>query len=125
MAYFAKVSQGVVVNVIKCEPDVIGTIKDTSAGKWIQTSYNTRGGIHYDPTTGKPSADQSKALRFNYAGIGYSYDAQRNAFIPPQPFPSWTLNETSCLWDAPVAMPADGKMYNWNESQQQWEVNNG
>jgi hypothetical protein len=121
MAYFAKVSKGVVVNVIKCEPDIIGTIKDTSAGKWIQTSYNTRGGVHYDPKTGQRSADQSKALRKNYAGVGYSYDSERDAFIPPQPFPSWTLNDATCLWEPPVAMPTDGKMYSWDEDSGSWK----
>ena len=85
-----------------------------------RTSFNTRGGVHYDPQTGQPSADQSKALRKNFAGIGYTYDQQRDAFIPPQPYPSWTLDEQTCLWGAPVAMPSDDKMYNWDESQQQW-----
>lgn len=85
-----------------------------------QTSYNTRGGVHYDPDTGLPSQDQSKALRKNYAGIGYTYDPHRDAFIPPAPFPSWVLDEFSCLWEAPVPLPQDGKNYRWDEVNTSW-----
>lgn len=85
-----------------------------------RTSYNTRGGVHY--TNGEPSADQSKAFRKNYAGIGYTYDETRDAFIPPKPFDSWTLNETSCLWEAPVAYPDDGQQYTWNEELGTWDL---
>ena len=85
-----------------------------------QTSYNTRGGVHYNPETGEPSADQSKALRKNYAGKGFTFDEQRDAFIPPQPFPSWVLNEESCLWDAPVPYPSDGELYSWDEAAGEW-----
>lgn len=85
-----------------------------------RTSYNTRGGIHYDPNTNQPSADQSKAFRKNYAGIGYSYDPQRDAFIPPKPFPSWLLDEQSCEWMAPVPMPTEGGPYIWDEETQSW-----
>jgi hypothetical protein len=84
-----------------------------------RTSYNTRGGVHY--TNNQPSQDQSKAFRKNYAGIGYYYDSIRDAFIPPKPFPSWTLNEDSCLWDSPVPYPSDGKMYTWNEDILNWQ----
>ena len=87
-----------------------------------RTSYNTRGGVHYDPDTNEPSADQSRAFRKNYAGLGYSYDEARDAFIPPKPYPSWTLNESTCLWDAPVPYPDDNQMYLWNEDTQQWDV---
>ena len=126
MSHYAKVVNGTVTKVIVAEPEFFDKFVDSSAGEWIQTSYNTKGGVHYDPNTGKPSADQSKALRKNYAGIGYTYDSERDAFIPPQPFDSWNLNETSGLWDAPSAMPTDGVPYNWNESTQKWEeVNNG
>jgi len=85
-------------------------------------SYNTRGGVHYNPETGEPSDDQSKALRKNFAGIGYTYDADRDAFIPPKPFNSWVLNETQCLWEAPVAYPdaAEGEMYRWDEDTTSW-----
>jgi hypothetical protein len=87
-----------------------------------RTSYNTRGGVYYDPATGQPAEDQSKAFRKNYAGIGYTYDETRDAFIPPQPYDSWTLNETSCLWEAPVAYPTDGEAYEWNEETQTWDA---
>ena len=85
-----------------------------------QTSYNTHGGVHYDPVTNQPSADQSKAFRKNFAGINYTYDPDRDAFIPPKPYPSWVLNEQTCLWDAPVAMPTDGKPYQWDEATNNW-----
>jgi len=83
-----------------------------------QTSYNTSGGVHY--TDGVPSADQSKALRFNYAGIGHTYDADRDAFIPPQPYASWVLDEATCLWVAPIDYPADGGQYVWDEETGDW-----
>ena len=86
-----------------------------------RTSYNTRGGVHYQADNNTPSIDQSKAFRKNYAGIGYYYDSIRDAFIPPKPFPSWTLNEESCLWDSPVPYPSDGKMYTWNEDILNWQ----
>jgi len=82
-----------------------------------QTSYNTSGGIHY--TDGEPSEDQSKALRYNYAGIGYTYDENRDAFIPPQPFASWVLDEDTCLWVAPIAYPAEGD-HVWDEQAGDW-----
>ena len=85
-----------------------------------RTSYNTRGGIHYQADNNTPSLDQSKSFRKNYAGIGYYYDSIRDAFIPPKPFPSWTLNEESCLWQSPVPYPSDGKMYTWNEDILNW-----
>lgn len=89
-----------------------------------RTSYNTRGGIHYNSETNEPSADQSKAFRKNYAGIGFTYDTTRDAFIPPKPYPSWILNETSCLWESPVPHPNDGQIYNWNEETQTWDLIN-
>jgi hypothetical protein len=106
MAHFAKINPaGVVEQVIVAEQDFIdsGAVGDPST--WVQTSYNTRGGVHYNPDTDLPSEDQSKALRKNYAGVGYTYDAELNAFIPPQPYDSWVLNEETCLWDAPQPMP--------------------
>jgi len=121
MGHFAKVSNGIVTRVIVAEADFFNNFVDDSPGKWIQTSYNTRGGVHYQPNTNEPSEDQSKALRKNYAGIGYTYDSTRDAFIPPQPFNSWTLNEDTCLWDSPVAYPEDGKLYKWNEEMLNWE----
>ena len=110
MAHFAKVVDSKVVQVIVAEPEFFNTFVDSSPGAWIQTSYRTHGGQHPE---GRP-------LRKNYAGIGYSYDAGRDAFIPPKPFASWTLNDTTCLWDAPVAMPTDGKVYSWNEETVNW-----
>jgi len=85
-----------------------------------RTSYNTSGGVHY--INGEPSTDQSKAFRKNYAGIGYSYDEVRDAFIPPKPFDSWILNETTCLWEAPVEYPTDGQQYRWNEELGTWDL---
>jgi hypothetical protein len=120
MAHFAKVNNGIVEQVIVAEPEFFDTFVDSSPGQWIQTSYNTRGGVHYNPETGEPSADQSKALRKNYAGLGYSYDAAKDAFIPPKPYASWVLNETSCLWEAPVAYPTDGERYSWDEATTAW-----
>jgi hypothetical protein len=110
MSHFAKVVDGVVTQVIVAELEFFETFVDSSPGTWIQTSYNTRGGQHPE---GRP-------LRKNYAGIGFTYDAQRDAFIPPKPFASWVLNEDTCLWDCPVAYPDDGKQYTWDETQQQW-----
>tara|TARA_A100001015_G_C14990472_1_gene713671 strand:+ start:1046 stop:1405 length:360 start_codon:yes stop_codon:yes gene_type:complete len=118
MSHFAKIENNLVTQVIVAEQDFI----DTQEGTWVQTSYNTRGGVHYQPNSDIPSDDQSKALRKNYAGIGYTYDSTRDAFIPPQPYNSWVLNETTCLWEATVAYPDDGQNYNWNETNQQWEV---
>jgi len=87
-----------------------------------RTSYNTRGGIHYDPITNFPSLDQSKALRKNYAGIGMTYDQTRDAFILPKPYNSWILNESTCNWDAPVARPNDNNIYSWDEETQSWTL---
>ena len=93
---------------------------DFRGQRCLQTSYNTYGGVHYDPETREPSEDQSKALRFNYAGIGFTYDEGRDAFVPPKPFESWVLNEDTCLWEAPVAYPEDGEDYTWDEELQEW-----
>ena len=119
MSHFAKVLDGKVTQVIVAEPEFFKTFVDSSPGEWIQTSYNTHGGVHYSAETGEP--DGGTPLRKNYAGIGFTYDRTRDAFIPPQPFASWTLNEQTCLWDAPVAIPTDGKMYTWDEAKKQWD----
>jgi hypothetical protein len=111
MAHFAKVVDGVVTQVIVAEPEFFQTFVDSSPGEWIQTSYNTHGGEH--KLGGTP-------LRKNYAGIGFTYDRVKDAFIPPKPFASWVLNEDTCLWDAPVAMPDDGKVYQWDEETTNW-----
>ena len=115
MAHYAKVLDGKVIQVIVAEEEFFDTFVDDSAGNWIQTSYNTKGGVH--KLGGTP-------LRKNYAGIGFSYDSTRDAFIPPQPYPSWTLNEDTFLWECPVAYPDDGNIYNWNETDQQWDLIN-
>jgi hypothetical protein len=124
MSHFAKVEMGIVTSVIVAEQEFInsGVVGDPSL--WIQTSYNTRGGIHYQPNSNIPSEDQSKSLRKNYAGVGFQYDQQRDAFIPPKPieYPSFILNEETCLWEAPIPYPNDGKLYNWNEQNQTWEL---
>ena len=125
MAHYAKVIEGIVETVIVAEPEFFDTFVDDSPGKWIQTSYNTRGGVHYEPNSNTPSSDQSKALRKNYAAVGYTYDKTRDAFIPPQQFPSWTLNETTCLWDPPMSQPSDGKAYLWDESLYQSDNTKG
>jgi hypothetical protein len=120
MAHFAKVQNGLVTQVIVAEPEFFETFVDTSPGEWFQTSYNTRGGVHYNPETGEPSADQSKALRKNYAGVGFTYNKTLDAFVPPKPFASWILDEETCLWEAPSEKPDDEKQYNWDESNLQW-----
>ena len=114
MSHFAKIENNIVTQVIVAEQDFV----DTQPGEWVQTSYNTRGGVHYAPNSDTP--DGGLALRKNYAGIGYAYDRQKDAFIPPQPFPSWTLNDETCLWDAPVPYPEGGERWLWNEELQNW-----
>jgi hypothetical protein len=121
MAHFAKVHNGIVETVIVAEPEFFETFVDSTPGEWIQTSYNTRGGIHYQPDTNIPSEDQSKALRKNFATIGHLYDKVRDAFYGRQPFPSWTLNEDSCVWIPPVERPTGPGAYAWNEEEQIWE----
>lgn len=108
MAHFAKVEKGVVTQVIVAEAKVINS--GAFGSGWIQTSYNTHGGQHPNGTP----------LRKNFAGIGYSYDRIRDAFIPPKPYNSWVLNENSCLWEAPVPPPNDGKIYFWDEPTCSW-----
>ena len=110
MAHYAKVESGVVTNVIVAEQDFI----DTMSGTWVQTSYNTQGGVHIL---------QGTPLRKNYAGIGMTYDAERDAFYAPSPYPSWVLDEDTCTWEAPIAYPSDAseeKLYTWDESTLSW-----
>ena len=111
MAHYAKVSDGLVTQVIVAEAEFFDTFVDSSPGEWIQTSYNTSGGVHSDGGT---------PLRKNYAGVGFTYDSVRDAFIPPQPYNSWTLNEDTCLWDSPVPYPTDDLMYSWDEDTTSW-----
>lgn len=111
MSHFAKVVNSLVTQVIVAEPEFFETFVDTSPGEWIQTSYNTYGGTHSQGGT---------PLRKNYAGIGFTYDREKDAFIPPQPYPSWILDEDTCLWSAPVAHPTDDNKYNWDEATTSW-----
>ena len=122
MGHYAKVNEGLVVSVIVAEAEFFETFIDTSPGQWIQTSYNTHGGVHYNRETGEPSIDQSKSLRKNFAGLGYAYDKIRDAFIPQKLFNSWILNEDTCLWEAPVAYPTDDEKYIWNELTLAWDL---
>jgi hypothetical protein len=110
MAHYAKVNYGIVEQVIVAEAEFFKEFVDDSPGEWVQTSYNTLGGKHPD----------NKPLRKNYACVGYTYDLTRDAFIPPQPYPSWTLNEDTCKWDSPVAMPTDGNHHVWDEAATSW-----
>ena len=113
MSHFAQIDENnVVTQVLVIEQDVIDTGLFGDPASWIQTSYNTTGGVH--TLGGTP-------LRKNYAGIGYTYDAGRDAFIPPKTFNSWTLNEDTCLWEAPTPMPVEeGKIFVWNEETTSW-----
>jgi len=123
MAHFAKIGKGSKVEEVLVVSNDVATTEQAGVDFlnnlygtndiWKQTSYNTKGGIHL--TGGTP-------FRKNYAGIGYKYDQTRDAFIPPKPFPSWTLNETTCLWEAPVVKPNDGQSYDWNETNQTWDL---
>ena len=115
MSHFAQIDENnTVVQVLVIEQDVIDTGLFGDPSKWIQTSYNTSAGQH--KLGGTP-------LRKNYAGVGYAYDSVRDAFIPPKPYESWLLNEDTCLWNAPVAMPEpqEGFMYVWNEENVNWD----
>ena len=125
MAHYAKVLDGIVLQVIVAEADFFKTFVDTEPGRWIQTSYNTRGGVHYEPNSNTPSSDQSKALRKNYAGIGFVYDSDKDAFYEPQPYASWKLNNTTCIWEPPIALPNDGNGYYWDESVYQSDNTKG
>jgi hypothetical protein len=120
MAHFAEIDEnGIVLRVLVVDNAQENNGQDFLAntlglgGTWVKTSYNTVGGVHNNGGT---------PLRKNYAGIGYTYDSVRDAFIPPKPYASWLLNETSCLWEAPVAMPTDGARYTWNEETTSWDL---
>jgi hypothetical protein len=117
MAHFAKVLDGIVQRVIVAEPEFFSTFVDSSPGTWLQTSYNTRGGVHYG-SDGQP--DGGVALRANYAGVGFNYNQQEDVFYAPQPFPSWTISAPDWIWKAPVPVPDDGKLYYWDEATLNW-----
>jgi hypothetical protein len=118
MSHFAKVTHGIVTQVIVAEQDFFNTFVDTSPGSWIQTSYNTRGNVHYAPDSDTP--DGGVALRGNYAGIGYIYDSVNDVFYPPSPYPSWTMNQSTWSWQSPTPYPTDGNTYTWDESTTSW-----
>jgi len=111
MGHYANVEDGVVTCVVVAEEDFLPALCDACPGDWVQTSYNTRGGVHVNG--GRP-------LRKNYAGVGFTYNAVMDAFIPPQPYPSWILNVDTCLWGSPVEYPTDGNEYTWNELTCAW-----
>ena len=124
MASFAKIGKGNIVERVEVVSNDIATTEQAGVdflrnlyndqnGQWFQTSYNTFGGVH--KLGGTP-------FRKNFAGIGYTYDEDRDAFIPKKPYPSWILNETTCVYESPVAKPDDGNEYNWNESTQSWDL---
>lgn len=123
MAHYAFLDENNIVTHV-----IVGKNEDEDGIDWedfygaVRTSYNTAGGVYYDPETRQPALDQSKAFRKNYAGIGYTYDPVRDAFLPPKPFNSWILDELSCTWQPPVTMPADGEIYQWNENLLTWEI---
>ena len=136
MASFAKLGKGNIVEKVVAVSNDIATTEQAgvdflnnlyqSRDVWKQTSYNTKGGKHYSVNENGDvveSEDQSKAFRKNHAAIGFTYDQERDAFIPPKPYPSWTLNESTCRWDSPVAYPNDENNYKWNETTQQWDLN--
>jgi len=118
MAHFAEVDvDNIVTRVLVIDQVDIDSGNWGSPETWVQTSYNTRGGKHYDQDNVE---DSGVALRYNYAGSGFTYDEVRDAFISPQPYPSWTLVEATCLWKSPVAYPSDDKMYSWDEDTTNW-----
>ena len=118
MSHYAKVKDGIVQQIIVAEEEFFETFTDDSAGSWIQTSYNTRGGKHYDADGVE---DDGTPLRKNYAEINGIYDIGRDAFYSRQPYPSWTLDTTTYYWIPPQPFPDDGDTYTWNEEAQQWE----
>lgn len=111
MSHFAKVLDGKVTQVIVAEPEFFENFVDTSPGAWIQTSYNTQGNQH----------PEGRSLRGNFAGIGYTYDRENDVFYAPQPFSSWTLNQSTWLWESPVPYPTDDKRYLWDETTISWK----
>lgn len=123
MAHYAYLDENNIVTMVIVGRDDEGTDWEAYYGNGKpckRTSYNTRGGIYYLPNTNEPGPDQSKAFRKNYAGLGFTYDATRDAFIAPQPYPSWVLDNFSCLWEPPIPYPTDGKRYVWDEPTQSW-----
>ena len=122
MAHFAQIDENnIVIRILVIEQEEINTGNWGNPNTWIQTSYNTRAGVHYTPNSaGVP--DSGTPLRKNYAGIGYTYDKIRDAFIPPKPYSSWVLNEDKCIWEAPVSHPDNDNFYIWDEESLDWEL---
>ena len=120
MSNYAKVLNEKVLKVIVADASFFDTFVDSSPGTWVQTSYNTRGGVYYLPNSNTPSPDQSKALRANYAGIDYTYDQINDVFYAPQPYPSWVISAPTWIWEAPVPYPSDGGNYYWDEATLSW-----
>lgn len=122
MAHFAKLDESNVVVFVTVGRDedehAEDSLTERTGDTYKRTSYNTRGGVHY--TDGEPSEDQAKAFRGNYAGIGFTYDETLDAFISPQPYPSWTIDETTYSWVSPIPHPDDGEIYGWDEGQGDW-----
>lgn len=125
MTHFAKLDENnIVIFVTKGREEDDGKELELSArtgDTYKQTSYNTRGGVYFSPNTNLPDPDQTKAFRKNYAGIGYKYYSQLDAFIPPKPFNSWVLNLDSCMWEPPIVAPTDGYFYDWDEETVSWK----
>ena len=123
MSHFAEISgsNNIVTRVIVAEQDFIDSGAVGSGSDWVQTSYNTRAGVHHGDVSGSYVPDGGVALRKNYAGVGYTYDEERDAFIPPKPFDSWILNDDTCVYDSPVERPDDGNRYIWNEDTTSWD----
>lgn len=124
MAHFAQIDENNrVIQVLVVEQDQIDTGLLGDPNRWIKTSYNTRGGIYYDPVTNQPAEDQSRAFRKNFAGVDMYYDPILDAFIPDRPYPSWILNTDTGLWDPPVPYPLEhGKfeIFVWDEATVSW-----
>jgi hypothetical protein len=121
MPYYAKVENNIVTEVMSVTQEQPAVYSSTGE-RWVQTSYNTEGGIYYVPNVYPrvPGPDQSKALRANYAGIGYTYDPVNDVFYAPQPYASWSISAPTWLWTAPVPYPADGGLYYWDEATLSW-----
>ena len=120
MSHFAEINgNNIVQRVIVAEQDFIDSGAMGDSKNWIQTSYNTQGGVHYSANF--VESDGGVALRKNYAGVGYTYDKTRDAFVPPKPQLSWVLDEDTCLWNAPTSYPDDGKVYDWDEATTSWK----
>jgi hypothetical protein len=120
MGHYAKVENNIVTEVIVAKYDYIQSREDSE--KWIKTSYNTHGGMHFANGNGYEIDDSKPEIRKNFAGIGYTYDAEADAFYRPQPYPSWILNTETYLWESAIPYPDDGQLYEWNEENQTWDL---